>query len=126
MSRFYNEGSPWFRRLQKEVLALSPFLRFVRIKFGFFRIYWRDAYIGECSKDMTAKGYDFETLDPRLENKSYYEEYEDNAELIQKVKNFKEGYYDSIDKIKTRVFMFKNNDEFYQEAKNAYKQMYIR
>lgn len=120
------EGSTWFRRLVKECKAISPFIRFKRIKFGFYRVYWRDAYIHEVYKEMPAKGYDIEAYDPRLENKSYYEEYEDKAELTRRIKNFVEGYYDSKDKILTRVYMFKNNDEMYQKAKNAYKQVYVK
>lgn len=120
------EGNRWFRRLVRECRRISPYIRFRRIKFGFYRIYWKDAYIHECSKDMPAIGYDIEEYNPRIDNQSYFEEFEDNAEMVQKIKNYREGYYDSIDRIKTRVYMFKNNEEMYRTAKNAYKQMYVK
>ena len=120
------DGSRWFKRLVRECKRISPYIRFKRIKMGFYRVYWKDAYIHECYKDMPYKGYTIETYDPRLENRSYYEEFEDNVKLIRNIKNFVEGYFDSIDKIRTRVYMFKNNDEMYQTAKKAYRQMVIK
>lgn len=93
---------------------------------GFCRIYWKDSYLHEVYENMPQKGYDIETEDPRLENQSYYEEYEDNVELVRNIKNYVEGYYDSIDKIKTRVYLSKNDKEFAQRAHEAYKTVYIK
>ena len=118
--------SRWFKRLQKECRKLSPHIHIKRVKMGFYRIYWKDAYIHEVYGDMPYIGYDIEEEDPRLENQSYYEEYEDNVETIRTIKNFVEGYYDSIDKIKTRVYLLKNNEDFAKQAQEAYKQIYIK
>lgn len=119
-------GSRWFKRLVRECKKISPHIRFRRIKQGFYRVYWKEAYIHEVYKDMPIKGYDIESYNQRLEDRSYYEEYEDNVDMIRTIKNFVEGYHDSIDKIRTRIYMFKNNDEMYQTAKNAYKQMVVK
>jgi hypothetical protein len=118
--------SIWFKRFIKECKAISPHIRIKRVKMGFYRIYWKDAYLHEVYEDMPFKGYDIETEDPRLENKSYYEEYEDNVSLIRTIKNYVEGYYDSIDTIKTRVYMLRNDKEFAERSHNAYKQVYIK
>ena len=60
------------------------------------------------------------------ESQKYFEEYEDNIDLIMRVKNFREGYWDSMDTIKTRVYMLKNDEEFYKTARNAYKQFVVK
>lgn len=123
-------GSRWFRRFTIEASKLSPHIKFKRIKFGFYRIYWVDggepAYIGECYKEMGEVGYEVEEKNYQLESKKYYEEYEDNPELIRKIKNFVEGYRDSIHRLKTKVWMMKNNDEFRKTAVNGYKQMKVK
>lgn len=124
------KGTRWFRRFVKKAQAMSPHIRFKRIKYGFYRIFWvgdgESAYIYECSKDMPQFGYDIEEKNFQLDNKKYFEEYEDNAELIQKIKNFKEGYWDSIDKLKTNIYMLKNNSEHRKEAQAAYKQFVVK
>lgn len=119
-------GSYWFKRFVRECRNISPHIRIIPIKMGFYRIYWKDAYIHEVYSEMPPKGYDIEIEDPRIESQSYYEEYEDNVSLIRTVKNFVEGYYDSIDKIKTRVFLLKNDAEFAKTAHNAYAQTVIK
>lgn len=120
------EGTRWFRRLIKDCKSISPHIRIKRIKLGFYRIYYNDAYLHEVYKEMPEHGYDIDDIDPRFENQSYYEEYEDNAELTRKIKNFVEGYWESIDRIRTRVYMMKNDKEFQTNAKNAYKQMRVK
>jgi len=77
-------------------------------------------------EDMPQKGYNIEEKNIQLQSQRYYEEYEDNAELIQKIKNFREGYWDSLDRIKTRVYMLKNDKEFRKEATNAYKTRIVK
>ena len=131
MSRgIIEKGNRWFQRFVREVSAMSPHIRFKRIKYGFYRIFWCgdgvSAYIGECSKDMPQFGYDIEEKNFQLESRKYFEEYEDNAELIQKIKNFREGYWDGIEHIRTRVYMLKNNDEFRKEAQGAYAQFIVK
>lgn len=125
-----DKGSVWFRRFVKEAEALSPHLRFRRIKYGFYRIYWVDggepAYIGECYKEMCEYGYDIEEKNYQLESKSYYEEYEDNPEYIRKIKNFVEGYRDNIERLRTKIYMMKNNAEFRKTAVNGYKQVVVK
>lgn len=75
---------------------------------------------------MPEHGYDWHELDPRLEDQKYYEEYEDNTELTRKIKNFIEGYWEAVDRIRTRVYMVRNDKEFNENAGNAYKQMRVR
>ena len=119
------EGSLWFKRLKKETEKISSHIRFKRIKHGFYRIYWDQAYLHEVFKEMPIKGYDLIDVDPRLESKKYYEEYEDNAELTRNIKNYIEGYYDSKKTIQTRCYMMRNNWEFNDNARKAYRQMRV-
>lgn len=118
--------SPWFKRLIKELPQISSQIRIKRIKLGFWRIYFKHFYIHEVFEEMPEVGFMFEGYDPRIESQSYYEEYEDNPELIRKIKNYIEGYRDSIKTIKTRIYMLRNNNEFYERSKNAYKQMTVK
>ena len=120
------QGSPWFRRLYKECCKLSPHLRFVRVKFGFYRIYWKQAYIHEVYKEMPEHGYDITNEDPRFESEKYYAEFEDQAEITRKIKNYVEGYHDSIDNIRTRVWMMRNDKEFNEEATKAYRTLTVK
>lgn len=120
------QGTYWFKRFVKETKKISPHIRIIPIKMGFYRIYWKDAYLHECYSEMPYKGYDIEEEDPRLLDKKYYEEFEDQVQLTRNIKNFVEGYTDSINKIKRRVWLFKNDDEHYQLAKRAYQQMVVK
>lgn len=119
-------GSYWFKRFVNECKTISPHIRIIPIKMGFYRIYWKDAYLHEVYSEMPPKGYDRETEDPRLESLSYYQEFEDEVETVRTVKNFVEGYYDSIDKIKTRVYLLRNNQEFADNAHKAYAQHIVK
>lgn len=125
-----DKGTRWFQRFVKEAEGMSPHVRFRRIKFGFYRIHWvgdgESAYIGECSKHMPQFGYDIEEKNYQMEDKKYFEEYEDHAELIQKIKNFREGYWDSIDRLRTNIYMLKNNAEHRKEAQAAYREFKIK
>lgn len=118
--------SSYFKRLRRECEKISPYIRFVRIKMGFYRIYFKHAYIHEVYEDMPLIGFDIEDIDPRLSDKKYYEEYEDNIELTRKIKNYVEGYIDSKDRILKRIYMIRNNQEFAERAENAYKQITIK
>ena len=118
--------SIWFRKFKKEVESYSPHIRFKRLRMGFYRIYFQEAYIMECFSEMPHHGYTIEEYDPRLESRSYYEEYEDQLDLVRKIKNFKEGLYDSLDRFKTRMYLFRTDKEFNERAKNAYKQFIIK
>lgn len=126
----YQVGSRWFRRFQRDCKKISPHIKFKRIKYGFFRLYWtgggENAYLGECYKDMPEKGYEWYDIDPRLESRDYYEEYEDNVALIRKIKNFVEGYWDNLDKIKTRIYQMKHSKEFYKSATEGYRTMRVK
>lgn len=123
-------GTIWYKRFKKECERMSPHIRFKPIKYGFVRIYWvggcEPAYMHECYKWMPYKGYDIEEKDPRFQSKKYFEEYEDQAELTLKIKNFVEGYWDAIKTMKKRVYMMKNNKEFYNTAKNAYRNVRVK
>lgn len=123
-------GSIWFKRLVKECEKLSPYLVFVPVKHGFYRIYWKSgcqsAYVHEVYMWMPMKGYDMDEKDPRFASKKYYEEYEDAAELTLKIKNFVEGYYDSYETLKKRVRLLRNNKDFLKEAIRAYSQVVVK
>ncbi len=75
---------------------------------------------------MPMKGYDIEEKDLRFSSKQYYEQYEDRAELTLKIKNFVEGYYDSMDTLKKRVLLLRNNKEFLQNAERAYQNVVVK
>lgn len=120
------KGSIWFKRFVRECKRISPHIRLVPIKMGFYRIYWKEAYVHECYSEMPYKGYDILEEDPRFMNKQYYEEFEDQAEMTMKIKNYVEGYVDSIEKLRKRIWLFKNNNEHYKKAKQAYKTMVIK
>lgn len=120
------EGSFWFRRFVEKIKKLDPSIRFKRIKLGFYRMYWRQAYLHECYKEMPVKGYDMISYDPRFENQSYYEKYEDNADLTRRIKNFVEGYWDSMRTVILRAYQMRNDREFNERATKAYRQIKIR
>lgn len=92
---------------------------------GFWRIYFRQAYVHEVYAEMPLKGYDFVDDDPRFESQKYAEEYEQDGELQRKIKNYVEGYIDSIKKVKVRINNMMNDPEAYKTARDAYKQMRI-
>lgn len=120
------EGSYWFRRLVKEAKKISPHIRFKRIKYGFYRIYLRAAYIGECHKDMPLEGHDVLEKNYHLEDQRYQQEYESTIDSTARLKNFKEGYHQTLDRLRTRVYMFKHNREFYKNALRGYSQMRVK
>lgn len=110
----------WFKRLKRELPSISPRLRLVRIKFGFYRIYFDEYYVHEVCEDMKEMGYDIYEYDPRFESRGYYEEYEDQAELTMKLKNYREGYRDTVDKLRKRVYMLRNNEEHRRQSAMVY------
>lgn len=120
------EGSYYFRRIVRDAKQISSYIRFKRIKYGFYRIYYKSAYIGECSKDMPAFGYDIEEKNWNLEDAKYYDEFHDSIDQTNKLKNFREGYFETLDKLRTRVFMFRHNKEFYKQAIQGYKQVRVK
>lgn len=121
-----SEGSRWFRRFMKDCQRISPHIKIVRLKLGFYRIYYNEAYIAEFYKEMPEHGYDMTCVDPRLESRQYYQEYEDTVELTRNIKNFVEGYWEIMDTVKTRVYLMKHNKEYNKSARQAYKNMYIK
>lgn len=120
------EGTAWFRRLVKDCKKISPHIRIKRIKLGFYRIYWKQAYIHEIYKEMPQNGHDIEEVDPMFEDKEYGEKWEDQAEMTRKIKNYVEGYFDSLDRIRTRSWLMKHDDEYNKKATQAYKQMVVK
>lgn len=123
---FQNEGSYWFRRFMRDLSKVSKYIKVRRIRHGFFRIYWKDAYVHEVYKEMPYKGYVWYTESPYKESLRLVQQWEQDGEVQRKVKNFVEGYVDALKAIKLRVYQFKNNDEHYQTAKDMYKQMVIK
>lgn len=120
------EGSTWFKRFLKDCRKISKHIRIKRIKNGFVRIYWKQAYLGEAYKEMPPMGYDIEELNMHMVEKKYYEQLEDQADLTRKIKNFKEGYYDSLDRIRTKAYMMKHDKEFYETACKGYETIRIK
>lgn len=120
-------GSIWFKRLVEDCKKISPQIKFKKIKFGFYRVYWGRTYMHEVYEEMPQFGYDKLEDDVRFdESQKYFEEYEDSAKLTRMLKNYVEGYWDSLDTIKTRVFMFKNDDEFSRTAQRQYEQFIVK
>jgi len=119
------EGSIWFRRLVKDLHGMSKHFKIRRIRMGFYRIYWKDAYVHEVYKEMPARGYEWYTDSPYKDSLKLMQEWEQDGELQRKVKNFVEGYYEAIKAIRLRVYQFKNNDEHYRIAKDMYKHVVI-
>lgn len=120
------QGTKWFRRFAKDCERISSDIRLVRVKLGFYRVYFRQAYIHEVYKEMPEHGYDIDEIDARFDDQNYYEEYEDNTEFIRTIKNYVEGYWESLDRIRTRTFLMRNNKEFNEKSTNAYKHMVIK
>jgi len=118
--------SSWFIRAKEECEEMSPHIRFKKIKLGFWRVFYKNSYLHECSEDMTANGYDIVETNPRIQNKSFYEEFEDNIDTIMTVKNYREGYHNFMDHIRTRLWMHKNDKEFSERAERAYSKFVIR
>ncbi len=123
-------GSYWFKRFVKDAEKMSKHIEFRRIKHGFYRIYWKgsgpSAYVGECSSEMPEVGYEINENDQRLESKSYYEEFEDQVELTKKIKNFVEGYWESLDRLKTNIYLLKNNKEHRENAIKRYSTFVVK
>ncbi len=120
------DGSSWFHRIVKDAGNISPYIRFKRIKYGFYRIYYKAAYIGECHKDMPQNGHDIEEKNYHYEDRRYFQEFEDTADSSARLKNFKEGYWETLDRLRTRVYMMRHNREFYEKARKGYAQMRIK
>jgi hypothetical protein len=97
-----------------------------RIRHGFYRIYWKEAYVHEVYKEMPYRGYEWYTESPYKESLKLMQEWEQDGDLQRKVKNFVEGYSEASKAIKLRVYQFKNNDEHYRTAKDMYKQVVIK
>lgn len=123
---YIDMSSIWFRRLVKDCKRISPHVRIKRIKMGFYRIYFKRAYIHEVYSEMPLIGHDIEEKDIFLESKKYYEEYEDRAELTRKIKNYVEGYWDALDRIRTAVYMIKHDHEYAKMAVQKYSTVVIR
>lgn len=119
-------GSLWFRRLVSDCKKISPHLRVKKIAHGFYRVYFQRAYIHEIYKEMPQVGHDIMDKTFNFVAKKYVEEYEDREELTRKVKNYVEGYWDSLETIRTRVYMMKHNKEFNQMATKRYETVVVK
>lgn len=125
-SAYKNEGSYYFRRFIKDAKKMSSHIKIKRIKHGFYRIYFNKGYIGECYKEMPPFGYDIYEFDDRYEEKKFWEEKEDRAELTRKIKNFVEGYKESYDSLQTNVYMMRHSAEHNKEAETACSTMVVK
>lgn len=120
------DGSRWFRRFCKECHKISSHIRIKKIRLGFYRIYYDGAYLHECYKEMPETGYEWHHIDPRLESQKYYEEYEDRTKLTRELKNFVEGYWESLDRIRTKVYLMKHDKEYRKDAIKAYSSFVVK
>ena len=93
---------------------------------GFYRVFYKNKYVHECIDNMPVVGYDIEVDNPRLYDKQYYEEYEDNLDAIRKIKNFVEGYHDAKGHIERRLWMLKNDKEFNDRSEEVYNSSVLR
>ena len=75
---------------------------------------------------MPYKGYSWYTDNIYKDSQKLMQEYEQDGEIQRKVKNFVEGYAEASKAIKLRMYQFKNNDEYYQTAKDMYKQVVVK
>ncbi len=120
------EGSLWFRRMVKDCKKISPHIRIKRIGNGFFRVYFQRAYIHEIYKEMPQVGYDCIDKDYNFLTKKYIESKEEQSEMTRNIKNYVEGYFDSLDTIRTRVYMMKHDKEFNEKATRRYETVVIK
>ena len=123
---YQNEGSYWFRRLMRELHKTSKYFKVRRIKHGFYRIYWKDAYVHEVYKEMPYRGYSWYTDSPYKDSLKLTLEWEQDGEIQRKIKNFVEGYSEASKAIRLRLFQFKTNDEHYRIAKDMYRNVVIK
>ena len=120
------QGTLWFRRLVGEAKRISPYINFKQIRNGFFRIYYKQAYIGECYSRMPQFGYDIAERAQGLEDYSFFQQHHDTTDSTLRMKNFVEGYWETVKRLRTKVFMFRHNREFYETARRGYSQMRIK
>lgn len=125
-SAYQHQGSKYFRRFLKDCKKISSHIKVKRIKHGFFRIYFKNKYIGECYKEMPLRGYDIEEIDNRFEDKKFWEQREDRAELTRKIKNYVEGYVESLDMIRTSMYLMRTSKEHNKEAELAYASRVVK
>jgi hypothetical protein len=127
LTRTYEEeGSIWFRRLMKDLRKMSKHIKVRRIRHGFFRIYFKEAYVHEVYKELPYKGYVWYTESPYKDSLKLSLAWEQDGEIQRKVKNYVEGYSEALKAIKLRVYQFKNNEEHYRLAKDMYKHVVIK
>jgi len=123
---FQKEGSYWFRRMVRDLYRESKHFKIRRIRDGFFRIYWKEAYVHEMYKEMPYRGYVWYTESPYKESFKLMQENEQDGEIQRKVKNFVEGYSEAYKSITIRIHQFKNDEEHYKIAKEMYQQVVIK
>ena len=119
-------GSLWFRRLVDDCKKISPHIRIKAIGHGFYRVYFQRAYIHELYKEMPQTGYDCIDKDFVFLEKKYVESREDSSELTRKIKNYVEGYWDSLETIRIRVYMMKHNAEYNKMATKRYETVVVK
>lgn len=122
---YINEGSVWFKRLMKDLWKISKHIKVRRIRCGFYRIYFKEAYVHEVYKELPYKGHVWYTDPPYKDSLKLTLEWEQDGEIQRKIKNYVEGYNEALKAIKIRVYQFKNNEEHYRTAKDMYKHVVI-
>lgn len=118
--------STWFLRLERDLARMSPQLRLVPAGHGLCRIYFKECYVHEVNENLAPLGYDIEDHNERLESQGYYEQYEDQIDVIRTVKNYAEGYWDALRHVEHRLFLLRNDPNFYEESRKAYAEAVVK
>ena len=118
--------SSYCKKFIKKLRSTSPHIKIRKLKHGFYRVYFQNAYLMEFFEEMPLRGYTFEDYDPRMESQSYFEELDDHYDLVRNLKNFKEGYVDSLKNLAKRLYLFKHNSEFNERTRKIYAQAVIK
>lgn len=75
---------------------------------------------------MNLRGHDIEEKNWNMEDFSYWRTHGDVADQSAKLKNFREGYTETLNLLRTRTFMIKHDKEFYERARAGYSQLRIK
>lgn len=118
--------SRWFLRLERDVKKINPRIRTKRIRNGFYRFFYDTGYLGEVYENLNEMGHHLYDTDAFAEDRKYLEEKLEDGEIQRKIKNFEEGYWEALDKIRTRYFMSRSNPEAHRLIMQGYRQLRVR
>lgn len=101
-------------------------IRFVPIQHGFYRVFWGRAYIHEVYAELPQFGHDIYEKDARWASQKFAEQQDNPGETVRNIKNYVEGYWDSIDTIRTRAWMMRNDSEFNKNSTERYRTLVVK